>query len=355
MKPLSLAIAVLCLSVLPAACVPQKPPLSSGQQINLLVATSGTVYLKRDGWKDYVPVAAGVRLASTDLLKADGSASVLCAGPEVITVTAMGKTPCPTERGSYVYDGARFSGGQRGTAADIPYIAFPRSTMVLDPRPLLTWHDTGSAPYTVSIVEGAKVVWEQGDIAGTALQYPMDAPALRPDTDYLLIVRDAAGKSSEEDPAKGLGFRVVSAAARPEVERQREEILKLAPLDPPAQQLALAVYYATWRGDGERGFWGEALRLLEQVAQVQDTPAVRLWMGDVAWAVSLPDEAEAAYSHAHLQAQDTGDRASQAAAAAGLWRVTGERDWLDAALRLYDELGDQREAKALQDEAAPQQ
>lgn len=354
MKQHSLLLALLMLSLLLAACNDTRASTST-QEVNLLVVTSGTVRLKRAGWNAFVPVAAGVRLQPTDLLDVEGSATVLCDGPQVTTMKALGKTPCPTEHGSFVYDGARFSTGQRGTTQDIPYISFPRGTIVLDSHPQLRWHATGTVSYTVTIMDGAKVVWEQPDVTGTTIQYPEDAPALLPDTDYLLIVRDTNGKTSEDDAAKGLGFRVVSAAQRAEVEQRRNAILALTALEPSAQQLALAVYYATWRGEGERGLWGEALQLLDQVAQAQDTPAVRLWMGDVARAMSLPDEAEAAYSQAHQQAAATGDRASQADAAAGLWRVTGEQDWLDAALKIYNELGDQREATALQAEAAPKQ
>jgi hypothetical protein len=313
------------------------------------------VRLKRDGWKDFVPVSAGARLQPTDLLEAEGSATVLCAGPQVKTLTALGRTPCPVEQGSFVYDGARFSSGQRAAIPqDIPYILHPRSTLVLDGRPQLIWHDSGAAPYSVTIVDGAgELVWEQAAVAGTALQYPEDAPALQTGTDYLLIVRDAGAKTSEDDPAKGLGFRVLSAAARPAVEQRRDAILALEELDDNSRQLALAVYYATWIGEGGRGLWGEAWQILEQVAQTRDTPAVRLWMGDVLRAISLPDEAEAAYREALRQAQAVGDRASQAAAEAGLWRVTGEQARLDAALRLYEELGEQHEAATLREESGP--
>lgn len=356
MKQLLHILSILSLSLLLAMCDKDKP-VASGQEVNLLVATSGTVRLKRDGWKDYVPVAAGARLLPTDLLEVNGSATVLCAGPLVKTLTDLGKTPCPAERASFVYDGARFSSGQRAALPqDLPYILFPRNTLVLDPRPRLTWHDTGAVSYTVMIVDSSgKTVWEQAEITDTAFQYPEDAPALQPERDYLLLVRDANGKTSEDDPAKGLGFRVVDAAARPDVEQQRDVLLKLEGLDESSRLLALAVFYATWRGEGERGLWGEAFQLLEQVAQDRDTPAVRLWMGDVLRAMSLPDEATAAYEQARQQAEATGDRASQATAEAGLWRVTGEQAQLDVALQLYTDLGDQGEAAALRAESAPKQ
>jgi hypothetical protein len=356
MKQLLHLLAILALSaLLLTSCGDDQGSIAPSQETNLLVATSGVVRLKRDGWKDFVPVAAGARLQPTDLLEAEGSATVLCAGPQVKTLTALGRTPCPTDRGSFVYDGARFSSSQRAAIPqDLPYILHPRSTLVLDNRPLLIWHDSGAAPYSATIVDGAgERVWEQAGVTGTPLQYPEVAPALQPGADYLLIVQDARGKTSEDDPAKGLGFRVLSPEARSAVEQRRDAILALGELDDSSRQLALAVSYATWTGEGGRGLWGETWQILEQVVLTRDTSAVRLWMGDVLRAISLPDEAEATYQEALRQAEASGDRASQAAAEAGLWRVSGEQTRLDAALRLYEELGEQREAAALRGESGP--
>lgn len=352
-RRLTLALALLLLGMPLASCGSQ-PPATGGEEVNLLLATSGSVRLKRDGWKAFQPVAAGARLYATDLLEVQGSATVLCAGPTVETITALGKTPCPSERGSFVYDGARVSSGQRGTPKDIPYIVFPRNTVVLEERPLLIWNDTGAAPYTVTIVDGVgKEVMPPVEVTDARLSYPADAPALQPGIDYLLIVQDANGSTSADDPAKGLGFNVLGTTGRPEVEQQRDAILALEGLDEASRRLALAIYYVTWNGDAGRGLYGEAWRLLEEVAQSSDTPPVQLWMGDVLHTIRLPNEAEAAYQHALEQAESTGDRASQAAAEAGLWRVTGEQARLEAALLGYEELGARREAEALRNEATP--
>jgi hypothetical protein len=353
-KQYTFVLAILSLSVLLICCGRNQPPMTSPQTVNLLVATSGTVRLKRDGWKDFVPVAAGARLQPTDLLEVQGSATVLCDGPMVMTMTALGKTPCPLERGSFVYDGARVSSGQRGIPKDIPYIVFPRNTLVLKNRPLLMWNDTGAPPYTVTIVDNTgKEVLPQIAVTDTRLAYPTDAPTLQPGIDYLLVVRDAKGKTSVDDPAKGLGFRVLSATSRPDVEQQSAAILALEGLDETARQLALAVSYATWPGEDGRGLYVEAWQVLEQVAQTHDTPPIRLWIGDMLHAMRLPNEAEIAYQHALQQAKASGDRASQAAAEAGLWRVTSETTRLDAALVLYDHLGDMHEVTALRTESTP--
>src|SRR5919199_865805 len=58
-------------------------PAAHVQGEDLLVSTTGTVRLLRKGWKDFVPVSAGARLAPTDLLDVQGSATVLCTGPSL--------------------------------------------------------------------------------------------------------------------------------------------------------------------------------------------------------------------------------------------------------------------------------
>jgi tetratricopeptide (TPR) repeat protein len=183
------------------------------------------------------------------------------------------------------------------------------------------------------------------------MHYPDDAPALQPGTDYLLVVQDdATGRASAEDPAKGLGFQLLGEAERATVEGRRDGILALESLDEPARDLALAVYYAGLDFEG-RGLWGEAWLLLESVVQTQDAPTVQLLMGDMAAAMKLPDEAEAAHRAALGSAEAMGDLESQAAAYAGLWRIQGDKSYLERALELYERLGDEDTAEALREES----
>jgi 2C-methyl-D-erythritol 2,4-cyclodiphosphate synthase len=70
-------------------------------------------------------------------------------------------------------------------------------------------------------------------------------------------------------------------------------------------------------------------------------------MGDVLAAMKLSDEAEVAYQDALGSAGALGDLESQAAAHAGLWRVTRDEEHLKQALELYKRLGDEVAAEAL--------
>jgi len=335
-------------------CSPPPPePIAprSTDGLNLLVAVEGEVRLKRDGWSEYIPVGFGTLIQCDDLLQVDGTATVLCGDLTVQTVSGWDSCPCPpSTRGRLEHEGAHY----RGPSAGVPYIKRPRNTLVLDEWPLLRWHNTGASDYTVAVVQGGKAIWQQDDVVGSEMQYPEDAPPLQPGVDYLLVVRDNdTGVESGEDPARGIGFRVVAREDRAAIETRRNEILALSSLDKPSRGFVLATDYATWRtseGQDGRRLWGDAWLLLESVAQTNDAPAVHLWMGDVLAAMKLPDEAVAAYQATVQRAETLGDLESQAAAHAGLWRVTAkDEDWGEA-VELYGKVGDEAKVESLHQE-----
>src|SRR5690606_3627285 len=118
-------------------------------------------------------------------------------------------------------------GSQRGyIAQEIPYIIYPRSSSILTFEPSLYWHDTGASSYTVSIRKDGKSIWENKSISGNYFQYPLSGPDLITAEDYLLIVTDNdTGRSSNEDPAKGLGFEVPEQGVLKLVEQRQSEIM----------------------------------------------------------------------------------------------------------------------------------
>jgi len=327
------------------------PTPAPTSKMNLLVAIEGNVQLKRGGWKDYVPVGFGAMLSPSDLLRVEGSAAVLCADLSVRSLDALGRLPCPADRGWLEYHDFRFDSLQRSVPPEVPYILYPRNTLILEECPLLHWHATGAVSYTVALLKDGQVVWNQADVVSDTLRYPADAPSLRPGSDYLLVVRDnTTGRVSTEDPARGLGFQLLDEADRRTVEQRRTEILGLASLDEPARQMALAVYYLGLEWEGKRRLWGKAWWLLEAVAQTQDAPAVYLNLGDALAAMKLPGEAEAAYRRALQCAEPLGDIETQAAAHAALWRLGGDTAHFDRAVALYEVLGDEAKADQLRQE-----
>ncbi len=339
----------------------QNPTPDPVQGVNLLVAVEGDARLKREGWSDYTPVDFGTPILHTDLLQVDGTISVLCGDLSLKPVSGRDNSPCPPALGWMEREGAYYGldasaaiGEVRGRSLpdDVPYIQHPRNTLILDPHPLLRWNDTGATSYTVAIVQSGRSFWTQEDIVGNEMRYPENAPSLQPGRDYLLVVIDNdTDKTSSTDPTRGIGFQIVAPEHCEAIETHRDEILALSLLNSPARDFVLAVYYATWQSpDGRRSLWGEAWLLLESVVQTHDTPAVHLWAADVLSAMKLPDEAEAAYQTALGRAEALGDLESQAAAHAGLWRITGGQNDPDQALELYDTLGDEAAIEALREE-----
>jgi len=325
----------------------------SASGLNLLVVVEGNVQLKRENWKEYIPVGFGTMLYPTDLLKVEGSTSVLCADLSVRSLDPLGNLPCPTDGGWLEYHGFRFDSQQRSISQEVPYILYPRNTLVLDERPLLQWHDTGASSYTVLIEKDGQVVWSQEGVVSDTLRYPDDAPSLTPGSDYLLVVRDnITGRMSTEDPAKGLGFQLLDDTNRQAIAQRHTEILGLASLDVSAKKMALAVYYLGLKVDGIRGLWGEAWRLLEDVAKTRDAPAVYLRLGDALAAMKLPNEAEAVYQTALQNAKTMGDKETQAAAYVGLWRITGDKQYINQAVDLYELIGDDISSENLRQERA---
>jgi hypothetical protein len=335
-----------------------KPASEAVDRPNLLVATDGDVRLKRVGWSDYVPVGFGTFLQSKDLLEVDGTASVLCGDLTVKPIKGRDSCPCPTTMNHVMYDDANISIETSRCLEDdrpeddVPYITHPRNTLVASPRPLLRWRDVGASSYTIAIVQRGSVIWQQDGMMGDEITYPADGPTLEPGVDYLLVVRDNdTGIESSEDPAKGIGFRVASSAQREALAAHCDDVTVLPDLDDTAHNYALALCYATWEpeGGGHR-LWGAAWLLLESVLETHDAPAVHLWTGDMLSVMKLPNEAETAYQMALEQAEALGDLESQAAAHAGLWRVTGDEVHWDKAMELYTYLGDDAAQRALEEE-----
>lgn len=314
---------------------PQPPPVP---RPNVVIAIEGTAQLKRSGWQVYSPMGFGTLLKYDDLLEVDGSVQILCGDLTVRTLaTGRDSCPCPAWEGAFEVDGAAY----RNIPHSVPYIQYPRNTLVLETQPLLRWHDTNAASYTVAVIQGGQSIWQQTGVTDTALIYPVDAPPLQPGVDYLLRVWDEdSGVSSNEDPARGIGFRLITPEQRATLEAHCAPVTGLTDLDAAVRDYALALCYATWEPkDGERRPWGTAWQLLESVTQTHDAPTVHLRRGDLLLAMRLSDEAIAAYRSALERAEALGDLESQAVAHEHLYELTDDVVHRDAAAKIYDRLG----------------
>lgn len=326
------------------AALPSSIP-ESEQGLNFLVSTTESVQLKRRDWFDYQPVSFGATIRHGDLiLPPPGEVvTILCADLTVYTIEQEEGSPCEVTNPDLFWDGVRII-TPMAAPASFPYILYPRNTQILDAHPLLRWHDTGASSYTVAIIEGGEPIWEQTGVTATEIRYPDDAPPLVPEIIYLLRVRDEeTDKDSSEDPIPGLGFHLLDAETATQITATEAEIHALA-LDPAAQQFAQAIYYAG------QGLHGDALVLLNTIAQTQDAPAIQLWRGHLLLATRLYSEAEIAYNNALTLATTLGDVETQAQAHIGLWHATKTITHFDKACTLYQQLGDEQAIANLQNE-----
>ncbi|NJN95112.1 MAG: hypothetical protein HC875_13905 [Anaerolineales bacterium] len=312
--------------------------------LHYLLPRSAEVRLKRSRWPDFFPATFATALGPTDQVEVKGEALVLCADLRVKPISGfIDRTPCGFEPAILTYQGRSFINRVNpAETARLPYIIYPRNTLVLDSRPMLLWHDTGAVSYTVGLIQGKESLWVEPTVTGNQLLYPADAPHLQPGVDYRLLVRDnTSGQNSDQDPAKGIGFRLANSVELANIAAGREQIVALTELTDPERDFALALYYAGLADISDSGFYplGEAWQMMDILAQTQNSPALHLWRARLLAQLKLANEAATAFQAAKESAAVLGDVESEAAAYAGLWCLVGDKAEADEALRRYQQLG----------------
>lgn len=324
---------------------------------HFLLHTASPVQLNREGWPAYHPVAFGTVLYPTDLLKVETKTAILCVGPELEVKTVSPgehRVPCPPAEGILNYRGAKFRVRLADTAGtgDIPFILYPRTTLLLENRPTLYWNDTGASSYTVILTQAGQQVWVKGDVTAHTLPYPADQAPLEQGKDYRLVVidNDSYISSRQSEPA-GTGFRLATAQEKNQIEDQLEKIEAEEALTGVDLQFATGVYYASLEPSASSGFspLGEAWQIFDTLVKTQTAPAIHLWYGDILTGLKLPDDVvEKAYQRALASAEEMNDVESQATARVRLWCLTETEPYLGEAVELYQELADQAEVQRLQ-------
>lgn len=347
MKLVSIFIILILFSACDAA-IPRELTSVSNSIILLFPDEAAQVELKRDGWKQYVKVSFGTIISNTDLIKSDGAGIVLCPDLSIYPIPTRGRAPCDVNKGWLKYNNYEF-GSQRGTIAhEVPYIIYPRSSSILTFQPSLYWHDTGASSYSVSIVKDGKSIWENKSVSGNYFQYPLSGPDLIAADDYLLIVTDNdTGRASNEEPAKGLGFEVLDQDVLSLIEQRQSEIMNLEDLSEPARKLTLAIYYANLDISPNRRLLGESWVLLNDIKEFLEEPIVYYQLGNVYSSLSLNENAINAYESAYLLAKQREEREIQALSSSHLWRLTGNQDYLDESIYIYEQIGDQDKVQIL--------
>jgi hypothetical protein len=290
------------------------------QGLNLLVAVSGEVQLRRLAWPDYQRTGFGVGLQRGDLLKlaAGAEAVILCDNLSLWRIPGgpapAGLNGCPRpESPALTRRGVKIA-GTRGGDPNVPYIISPRSTKLLNPLPLLRWNaPPGVSSYTVEL-RGGEIPWQQEGVTTTSLVYPGEPP-LEPGVTYLLVVVDDTGHSSQDEGARGLGFSILSEAEAEKITQQREQISGLE-LSEAARQYALAQYEAS------QSLIAESIERLEQlVASGSEEAAVHQALADLYAQIGLWLLAEALYTNTLVLAEQQQNLEILAASRARLGEV----------------------------------
>ena len=305
---------------------------ASPPKLHFWIEGNGT--LNRSRQTGYIPVSIGAKIQRGDLIApADGqTVKILCADLSLHLLNRNSPCTCSDDQGDIVYDGWKMS-RPMGVGSAIPYILQPRRTAILGQKPLLKWYDTGASSYTVKLVDEAiNVVWQANNVTLNQIEYP-GKPQLQPGKTYLLkVIDNDTGDHSGKDLMKGIGFQLLDDESIKTIDLYAKKIQALD-LNEKSQIFAIAVYYAT------QGVYGEALSLLENISSDLSTPAVHVWRGHMYGAMRLAAEAETAYTQALELAEAEGDLYTQAEAAGGLWCITRNQQYHDAAVQLHHTMG----------------
>lgn len=331
----------------PSPTLALTPSLSSGLDKHLLVGVEGKLSRKRPGWTEYVPLSFGSTLDRDDLLRAEHDAHglVICADLSLVHLPTgyHGGLPCPQTQAALMRGSSPVVGARRGNAASpsIPYVISPRHTFTSSAHPVLRWHptSTGVVTYTVRI-RGGDLEWET-EVAANELRYPTDAPRLRPNVPYRLIVQDDDGRSStEERTPLDLSFALLPTEVVEGIEAVVERV-DLLGLDDQGNLLLEAEIHA------KHHLRSDAIALLSQLVTMVDSPVVHQRLGDLYLEVGLCAEAREAYRVSQAAYADLRDWAGEgtvllglAVAHEGLGDDASARDNLQSAQDLFQRLGD---------------
>jgi hypothetical protein len=344
------SLALVACALLPM-CVQAQHAKTPTNQIsnaaNLAVFIEGQVSVKRKGWTGYAPVVFGSSLRVGDLLHVDDSshAKVVCSDLTLHDVpTGIGGVPCPSSPPVLQWVDGSLIDPTRGGLSDrsFPIVLSPRKTKLLSPFPLLRWTPVSGAIAYAVIVRGTNFNWSSQVRADQSeIVYPKLAPKLSDGIDYKLIVQTTDHRSSDVEPGKGWGFRILSPSDRNAVEKEQRSIENLGLLEGPTQFL-IAYLYATHDVNAE------AIQRLESVSHKFKAAAVARLLGDLYLKVGLTRQAEASYLNSLDLCKNEKDVEGEMLAHSALARIYeqafGNRDsasqHFNAALALAEKIGD---------------
>jgi hypothetical protein len=263
----------------------------------------GQAAVKHKGWANYAPVVFGTDLRPGDLLKIDGNsrARIVCSDLTLRDIPAgVTGVPCKSSRPVLQRPGGSMINTTRSwpTEAAFPQVLSPRKTRLLSSQPVLRWTPVAGATKYKVTVRGGGYAWTTVVYSATEIPYPAEAPKLRTDIDYKLIV-ETVDRSSYE-PGPDLGFSIIKAEDQKRVRQEEKKIEDLGLPDGPTQFL-IARLYASY------GLRAEAIETLEHTLPNFRVAAVAELLGDLYASVGLVRESESKDLKAIELAQNEND------------------------------------------------
>lgn len=316
---------------------------------NLLVEVQGEVWLRRAGWKDFLPAGFGVAVFPGDLLRVDAGsvASVFCGdeaswegGPESLSDDGMEHgVPCQAGRPPRPWTDIAALRSEDDVSRS--YILQPRTTALLSDRPQVRWHEmVAGVPHVITVIADDGKDRAEVEAIGGVMEWPASWSPLEVDATYLLRVCLEGETQEMESTRAGQGFWLLGTGEVEQIQ-VREERLRIQPLSSTAIDLLVAELYLN------HGMRAEAITLLQGLADRDGKPAVWLSLGRVYLEIGVALEARGSFDQALMAAQASGELEAEAEAHVGLGlsiRILGEdslaRDHFKTALELYEKIGD---------------
>jgi hypothetical protein len=317
----------------------------SGQQpVNLVISVEGEAKIKRSGWSSSDSVVFGTNLFLGDLLLLNehSKVKVVCSDltlHELDTVEAG--VPCAQSQPLLQRPDGSLINPTRDWTNDrsFPTVLSPRKTKLLSAHPVLRWTPVDGATVYKVTVRGKGLDWTTQANSITELVYPSRAPALRPGTDYKLIVE--TGEHSSAEPGFGLGFSVLDSANRKAVLKIESQIMNLG-LSQEATEFLIAHLYST------HGLKAEAIDRLEALSLNCKEASIIGLLADLYLEVGVTRKAETLYLRSLALSKERNDMEGQIHTQLALTNIyenaignkASARKHLEMALILARQVGD---------------
>ncbi|HEX6096430.1 MAG TPA: hypothetical protein VF432_08920 [Thermoanaerobaculia bacterium] len=311
-----------------------------------VIAASGKVSIRRDGWSGWLPARFGTAVGTGDLLHTGPGSSVAVLCPDLTRGTLdadeTSGAPCTVARTPVRAEGGVLLAPLRSGHVEAEHaltLLGPRWTRVEDARPTIRWAAPPAVTEVQVTVRGVGVEWST-KVKGASLVYPANAPRLIPGRQYSVLIT-AGSLSSTRD---GEGWPVFEVVAPEQLAEIRRQVAKVRALSPSTEQKTFLEGHLL----AARGLRAAAIDRLQPIAPGSAEPVIHRLLAHTYQNVGLDRLAIDSYRAAAARSAALGDLDGEAQAAAALGELCqrskrcakGEaQGHLRRALAIYEQIG----------------